>query len=42
MTLGVVRGVDVLVGTPGRMIDLIKRKWLRFDNLETLILDEAD
>ena len=24
------------------MIDLMERKWLKFDNLETLILDEAD
>ena len=24
------------------MIDLMERKWLRFDNLQTLILDEAD
>ncbi|MBJ8325657.1 DEAD/DEAH box helicase [Streptococcus pacificus] len=35
-------GAHVVVGTPGRLLDLIKRKALRLDNVETLILDEAD
>lgn len=35
-------GVDVVVGTPGRVIDLIKRKKLNIDALEFFVLDEAD
>lgn len=36
------KGVDVIVGTPGRMLDLIKRKCLHLDSVEFLVLDEAD
>ena len=36
------RGVDVIVGTPGRMMDHIKRGSLRLDNVRTVVLDEAD
>ncbi|MEP4523074.1 MAG: DEAD/DEAH box helicase, partial [Alloalcanivorax venustensis] len=36
------RGVDVLVATPGRLLDLFQQKAVRFDNLEILVLDEAD
>ncbi len=36
------RGVDIVVGTPGRIIDLHKRGILSFDNLNTVVLDEAD
>ncbi len=36
------RGVDVVVGTPGRLLDLIKRKTLDLSNVRTLVLDEAD
>jgi len=36
------RGVHVVVGTPGRVMDHIRRKTLRLDGLKTLILDEAD
>ncbi|MBL4883686.1 MAG: DEAD/DEAH box helicase [Planctomycetaceae bacterium] len=36
------RGVDIVVGTPGRIIDLHKRRNLSFDNLKTVVLDEAD
>ena len=36
------RGVDVLVATPGRLLDLHGQGAVRFDALETLILDEAD
>lgn len=32
----------IVVGTPGRIIDLIKRKALRTQQLETVVLDEAD
>src|SRR5690606_37297244 len=36
------RGVDVLIATPGRLIDLIERKPIRFDDTSYLVLDEAD
>eukprot|EP01023_Acetabularia_acetabulum_P015209 TRINITY_DN17375_c1_g1_i1.p2 TRINITY_DN17375_c1_g1~~TRINITY_DN17375_c1_g1_i1.p2 ORF type:complete len:779 (+),score=193.76 TRINITY_DN17375_c1_g1_i1:91-2337(+) len=36
------RGVDVVVGTPGRMIDLLERRELRLHNIRFSILDEAD
>ncbi len=36
------RGVDVIVGTPGRMMDHIKRGSLRLDHVRTVVLDEAD
>ncbi|WP_353215669.1 DEAD/DEAH box helicase [Salinisphaera hydrothermalis] len=36
------RGVDVVVGTPGRVIDHLNRGTLRLDSLEWLVLDEAD
>lgn len=36
------RGVHIVVGTPGRVIDHIKRKTLRLDNVSMLVLDEAD
>ena len=35
-------GLDVLVATPGRLLDLIERGHIHFDDLEVLILDEAD
>jgi ATP-dependent RNA helicase DeaD len=36
------RGVDVIVGTPGRIIDHIKRGTLDLSGIECLVLDEAD
>lgn len=36
------RGVDVVVGTPGRLLDLIKQKVLKLGNVKMLIIDEAD
>ncbi len=36
------RGVQFVVGTPGRIIDLMEQGELRTDHLATLILDEAD
>ncbi|MFC7658254.1 DEAD/DEAH box helicase [Pseudonocardia benzenivorans] len=36
------RGVDVVVATPGRAIDLINRGALSLDELEVVVLDEAD
>jgi len=35
-------GVDVVVATPGRAIDLMNRGALKLDELETVVLDEAD
>ncbi len=35
-------GVDILVATPGRMLDLIDRKTLRLDQIEVFVVDEAD
>ncbi len=35
-------GVDVLVATPGRLLDLVKGNALRLDEVECLVLDEAD
>jgi len=35
-------GVDVVVGTPGRILDLIKQKALRLEAVQTVVLDEAD
>ena len=35
-------GAHIVVGTPGRLLDLIKRKALKLNQIETLILDEAD
>lgn len=39
---GLKAGAHIVVGTPGRLVDLIKRKAIKLDQLETLILDEAD
>ena len=36
------RGVDIVVATPGRAIDHIKRGTLRLDGIEIVVLDEAD
>lgn len=36
------KGVDLLVATPGRLLDLYGQNALRFDQLLTLVLDEAD
>jgi ATP-dependent RNA helicase DeaD len=36
------RGVDIVVGTPGRIIDLLERKILILKDLEFFVLDEAD
>lgn len=35
-------GVDVVVATPGRLLDILERDALDLQNLETLVLDEAD
>lgn len=36
------RGVQIVVGTPGRVIDLLERRELKIDQLKLAILDEAD
>jgi ATP-dependent RNA helicase DeaD len=36
------RGVDVVVGTPGRVLDHINRETLRLGDVRTVVLDEAD
>ncbi|OIQ38245.1 MAG: DEAD/DEAH box helicase [Bacteroidetes bacterium MedPE-SWsnd-G1] len=36
------KGVQIVVGTPGRTVDLIKRRKLQLNNVEWLVLDEAD
>jgi len=36
------RGVDILVATPGRLLDLYNQNAVRFQQLEVLVLDEAD
>ncbi|HWJ23421.1 MAG TPA: DEAD/DEAH box helicase [Gemmatimonadaceae bacterium] len=36
------RGVDVVIATPGRALDHIRRRSLRLDTLKVLVLDEAD
>ncbi|HEY2067728.1 MAG TPA: DEAD/DEAH box helicase [Gemmatimonadaceae bacterium] len=36
------RGVDVVVATPGRALDHIRRKTLRLDGVKAVVLDEAD
>ncbi len=40
--LRLTKGVDILVATPGRLLDLYQQNAIRFDELETLVLDEAD
>jgi superfamily II DNA/RNA helicase len=36
------RGVEIVVGTPGRLLDLAKQKQLKFGAIRGLVLDEAD
>ena len=36
------KGVEILVGTPGRLLDLAKQKQLKMGSVKALVLDEAD
>jgi superfamily II DNA/RNA helicase len=37
-----IKGIDILVATPGRLLDLTHQRALHFDEIEVLVLDEAD
>ncbi|MCF6348126.1 MAG: DEAD/DEAH box helicase [Flavobacteriaceae bacterium] len=39
---GLKKGAHIVVGTPGRTVDLIKRKQLKLENIKWVVLDEAD
>ena len=39
---GLRAGPQVIIATPGRLIDLIERGWINLDSITTLILDEVD
>jgi ATP-dependent RNA helicase RhlE len=36
------QGVDILIATPGRLLDLVNQRFLFLDDVEILVLDEAD
>ena len=36
------KGIDIIVATPGRLIDLLKRGVIKMDKIQVLCLDEAD
>ena len=36
------KGVQIVIATPGRLLDLMKRKAIRLQDINTLVLDEAD
>jgi superfamily II DNA/RNA helicase len=36
------KGAEWIIGTPGRLLDLLNRKVLNLSKLKTIILDEAD
>ena len=38
----IARGVDILVATPGRLLDLLEQRHVKLDTVEVLVLDEAD
>ena len=40
--MGLRGGADIVVATPGRLLDLVDRNALRLDSVATLVLDEAD
>lgn len=42
MIYQVKRGCDILIGTPGKLIELLEKKIISFTNIKYVILDEAD
>jgi ATP-dependent RNA helicase RhlE len=36
------KGIDILVATPGRLLDLIQQRYIKLDQIEYFVLDEAD
>ncbi len=36
------QGVQVVIGTPGRILDHLRRQTLKLDRVHTIVLDEAD
>lgn len=36
------KGLDILIATPGRLLDLIQQGFIRLDHIEVFVLDEAD
>ncbi len=41
-TKAMARGVDIVIATPGRLLDLMRQNHVRLDQVEVLVLDEAD
>ncbi len=40
--LALKRGVDIVIATPGRLLDLMHQKYIALDKVEYFVLDEAD
>lgn len=36
------KGVKIVIGTPGRLLDVIRKKMLKMENIKAIVLDEAD
>ncbi len=41
-TMKLREGVDILIATPGRLLDLINQRYIKLDNIKIFVLDEAD
>lgn len=41
-TAALAKGIDILIATPGRLLDLMNQKYISLDDLEYFVLDEAD
>ena len=41
-TMKLREGVDILIATPGRLLDLINQRYIRLDSIKIFVLDEAD
>ena len=33
---------QIIIGTPGRFVDILKKKWINMEKLKIIVLDEAD